>query len=258
VAFRILIGFLGIYMAAAHASSVEKTTAKTSYGAEIPVQISVPDQVSAGLPAVIVAPGQGYHMDLPILSELADRLSGAGVVVYRFNWNYYAKDPSNGRPSDELKNEIQDMRAVVALARADNRVKTARIAIGGKSLGSLVAYRVYQSDASLAALALLTPVISRAKDDEGKPLPSPISVADEDYPEFRKLARPVAMATSDQDPHCDLNVLADFLEGLNVPLKIVGGDHSWNVSADPKDPRNLENIRLGVNFVADWILQTLK
>ena len=79
------------------AASVETTQVKTPRGASVNVAINVPDSSVAGKrPAVIIAPGAGYHMDLPIIKDLAEKLAAAGVLAFRFDWNYYATDPAKG------------------------------------------------------------------------------------------------------------------------------------------------------------------
>jgi acetyl esterase/lipase len=133
------------------AASVETTQVKTPRGASVNVAINVPDSSVAGKrPAVIIAPGAGYHMELPIIKELAEKLVAAGVLAFRFDWNYYATDPAKGQSSAGLSKELEDMQSVVNLAKADARVDAGQIIIAGKSMGSVVAFNVFIRDRCLA------------------------------------------------------------------------------------------------------------
>lgn len=230
----------------AQASTVESATATTIDGRRISVQINVPELADAKAPALVIAPGAGYHMDLPLIKELAEKAASNGVVAYRFNWEYFTREP-RGEASDDLEVEIKDMQAVIALARSDARVNPARLLVAGKSLGSLVAYPVFLRDPSLSKLALLTPVCTYTpKGGE------PAFTGDENYPGLSKVERPVFFASSDRDPLCKPAHLERLL-GARFPFSVVGGDHSWNVVPDFNDPRNQTNRALGLERVWSWL-----
>jgi dienelactone hydrolase len=251
-----------IFMSSVHAEEVLKkqidhTTATTSDGRTIQVQINLPDSVFRHGPTVVLAPGAGYHMDLPLLTELAESLTSQGYVVYRFNWNYFSAEPK-GEPTLDGEKEILDMQAVVALARQDARVDEERLLVAGKSLGSRIAYRVFQRDPALKALALLTPVCTSLYDDKDELRPVPVPSGEENYPGLASLSRPVLFATSDQDPNCQLTMLFDFLKpfGSRYPMTVVGGNHSWDVVKgvdDATNARNKANRAVGIGFVTHWL-----
>src|SRR5947208_3636069 len=109
------------FASTAFGGHVETFKLKTPRGVDVEVIATYPDAASPSsrVPAVVVAPGQGYHMGLPIVQQLADKTAAAGSASYRFNWNYYSTDPVNGEPSPDLKNEVEDMQTVLSYAKAD-------------------------------------------------------------------------------------------------------------------------------------------
>ena len=111
-------------------------------------------------PVLVLAPGQGYHMGLPAMEATAKQMVAQGISVYRFNWAYFSNDAKNGQPSKDYVAEIDDMTAVLTKARSDPRVAKDKIAIAGKSLGSLVAWQVLAKNKDIKSGLFLTPVCS--------------------------------------------------------------------------------------------------
>lgn len=174
-------------------------------------------------PAIILAPGQGYHMSLPVMEEAARSLISQGIAVIRFNWGYFTAEP-RGKPSDDLSKELTDFQAVLAAARRHPRVAGDNIAVGGKSLGSLVAWRALSADPKLRGAVLLTPVCSRVPNGESRPRPE----AHENYPGFAAEERPTLWISGDRDPLCSAQVLYSFAgASAKARIAIVGGDHSF-------------------------------
>ena len=246
-----------LLMSSAALADSEKTTATTSDGRTVQVQINQPDSLFRHGPTVVLAPGAGYHMDLPLLKELAESLAQQGYIVFRFNWNYFTSEPQ-GEPSRDGEKEVLDMQAVLALARQDLRVDDARILVAGKSLGSRISYLVYQRAPALKALALLTPVCTSMYDDNDNLRPVPLPSGEVNYPGLATLGRPVLFATSDSDPNCQLTMLIDFLKPFEgrYPMTIVGGNHSWDVVKgvdDATNARNQANRAVGIGFVTRWL-----
>ncbi len=222
---KVLLGLLlaGVCLTS-HAA--DRVLLHTPRGAELAVQADFP--VGAGpFPAVILAPGQGYHMDLPIMQDTAERLVADGFAVYRFNWAYFTRDPKNGGPSDDLSLEVQDMATVLAAARKEKRVDTARIAAAGKSLGSAVAWRLFRQEPGLHKGVFLTPV---CVNDDGKPDPQAVLV---NYPGSADETRPVAFVSGDHDPLCANAALYDFAvrSGGRMRVAVVSGDHVFGTPA---------------------------
>lgn len=191
-------------------------------------------------PAIVLAPGQGYDIGQPALQETARSLVASGVAVFRFDWAYATAVPQ-GRPSDDLARELEDLQAVVAAARSHPRVASKTVSVGGKSLGSIVAWRALAADASLRSGLLLTPVCSRLAKGETQPR----SVARENYPGFETERRPTLSISGNRDPLCDTRVLYQFASTGSgaARVAVVGGDHSYEDRSLP--PAQAEAARVG-------------
>jgi predicted alpha/beta-hydrolase family hydrolase len=241
----------------AFAASVETKQVKTPRGVSVNVAINLPDfSVPGRRPAVIIAPGGGYHMELPIIKEFAEKLAEAGVLAFRFDWNYYSTDPAKGQSSAGLSKELEDMQSVVNLAKADARVDAGQIIIAGKSMGSVVAFNVFIRDRSAKAVALLTPLCSSTTDDKGNAIPNPRAVGALNYPTLTDLTKPVLVALGNSDPACLVPNLFDWLKASkgNVVTVVTPGDHGLNIVSDNlEDPRNAANISASVQIVTHWI-----
>ena len=213
----------------ADAAWAQATVIQRADGARLPAIVDLPEG-TAQVPAVVLAPGQGYHMGLPALEATARALAAQGLAVFRFNWAYFSAQPP-GQPSDDLSVELQDLQAVVKAARAHPRVDPQRISIAGKSLGSAVAWRAFTSDAQLQSALLLTPVCSRVP----KGGTTPQSEALENYPGLAAERRPSLWISGDADPLCDPTSLYAFATTgpRAVRVAIVGGDHGFEQRALP-------------------------
>jgi predicted alpha/beta-hydrolase family hydrolase len=229
----------------------------TARGAEVEVVVDFPAGPGP-FPTVVLAPGQGYHLALPVLAQTAQRLVEQGVAVYRFNWAYFTRDPKTGRPAEDLSAELQDLQSVLQLARADARVAPGRIMVGGKSLGSLVAWQALRQDATLRGGLFLTPVCSRVRDAQSAPTPQ----ADENYPGISAEQRPLLFVSGDHDPLCTPPVLLPFAAraGARSHVAIVGGDHSFanrTLSGPAYDAAHDRNVRLVALLAASFATESL-
>ncbi|MEZ5490282.1 MAG: alpha/beta family hydrolase [Gammaproteobacteria bacterium] len=242
----------GILLLLAGTSSGESLTLTTPRGAKIDVIAQLPEGTGP-FTTVVLAPGQGYHMQLPALEKTAQRLLAAGFAVFRFNWAYYTSTPQ-GNLSNEFVLEIEDMNAVVALAKSDTRVDSERIWAAGKSLGSSVAWHVLKGDSSLKGGALLTPVCSQAESGNQEPTP----IHDYYYPSIDEETRPLVFVVGDSDPLCSPSILYRLISELTGPsrLAVVGGDHSFENLPLSGNEAFEKNLRLIGDFVAlaiaDW------
>ncbi len=196
---------------------------------------------------VILAPGQGYHMNLPAIESTARRLVEEGIAVYRFNWAYYSASP-RGNPSDGFELEIEDMHSVVEFARSDTRVDSSRLWAAGKSLGSSVAWHVLRGDSELRGGVLLTPVCSQVEN----PQQPPVAVHDYYYPDVSAETRPLIIVLGDDDPLCSTSILYSLVAKLNAVtrLSIVGGDHSFDNLHREGDLAFQQNLQAVTDFVA--------
>lgn len=238
----------------AHAALAENVAVVNPHGLRLSVIADFPPG-EGKYPAIVLAPGQGYHMTLPAMEATARSLTEQGIAVFRFNWAYFTAEPK-GQPSDDLSKELQDIQAVLAAARKHPKVIAQNISVGGKSLGSLVAWRALTADSQLRSALLLTPVCSRVP--KGETLPR--SEAKENYPGFETERRLTLSISGDKDPLCAPSVLYG-LAGASAGaarVAIVGGDHSYETRALPPtaaeaaQKRNLAAVSvLAASFVAE-------
>ncbi|GAP38882.1 alpha/beta family hydrolase [Piscinibacter sakaiensis] len=244
-------------LAAPPARAEQALTLPTPRGEPLVALLDRPDGAGPEpVPLVVLAPGQGYHMALPALAGAARRLREQGLAVLRFDWAYHRAEP-RGRPSPALAREVEDLRAAVAAARRLPGIDAARVLVGGKSLGSLVAWRVFAEDPALRGALLLTPVCSRPGADGG---PGTAEAA-ANYPGLAAEARPVLWLQGDRDPLCATALLWPQLAALAGPalrVAVVGGDHGFGDRRLPAPQAALATerhvdaaARLAAGFVQD-------
>lgn len=200
--------------AGAPGHAADAALVRTPRGAAIRVIVQAPGG-QGPFPAVVLAPGTG-SLRQRINDVVADALQNEGFVVYRFDWAYYVRD-SAAAPSDTNRApEIEDLETVVALAKADQRVDPSRILVGGKSRGTIIAWRVLRRDPSLTAILQLTPVCTKAGF-------TPAQL----YPDIAQEPRPSLWLAGDQDPACKSPTLYQFLSSAadTARIDILRGDH---------------------------------
>lgn len=205
-------------------------------------------------PAVVLAPGQGYPMTQPGIEQPARRLVERGIAVFRFNWAYYTKDAQAGRPSKDLALEIEDMKALVDKARGDARVASNNLFVAGKSLGSIVAWKLLRADKQLKGAVLFTPICSRRQEGAAPPLP----IGDTVYPELNAETRPIAFILGEHDPLCLAPDLYRFAAGAGGPARVavVGGNHTFEDAALAGAAATAamhRNIELASQLAADFV-----
>jgi predicted alpha/beta-hydrolase family hydrolase len=234
-----------------HATESMLTTPR---GALVEMLVDLPD--GTGPHAVLVlAPGQGYHARLPLMERLSKDLVARGVAVVRFNWAYFVKDPKVGKPADNLSSEIEDMQTVLAATKKLARIDGKRIAVGGKSLGSLVSWRVFRDDASLRAAALLTPVCTDYMADGQR------DATLENYPNLSANTRPLLLLSGDEDPLCPNRFLYTATATIAAGARVVvaGGDHGFATKngADPKLESNA-NLDAAIRITTEYVTAKLR
>jgi predicted esterase len=246
------LGFAGaitmsLFVFQAHS---EELTIQTPRGTTVHISIDRPSALGDKFPALVIAPGQGYHKELPLVKTLAAKAAMSGVVVYRFDWSYFSADPKSGQPSADLKNEVEDMLAVVEKAKSDPSVEAGKIVLAGKSLGTLVSYQLFNSDKGYRGLVLLTPLCTDP--DSGA------AIGNESYPNFVANSRPISLVLGNTDPMCQLPMLYDFLRPTagNVSVNTFTGGHSLTIGK-PGDPVNAKiddaSIDSATTVAALWI-----
>lgn len=239
-------------------ASAESLKVETPRGAVLDVISDIPEG-KGPFPAVVLGPGAAYPMALPALEQPARQLVERGIAVFRFNWAYYTKDPRAGRPSKDLVLEVEDMAAVLSKARSDPRVAGDKLFVGGKSLGSIVAWQVLRSNKELKGALLLTPICSRVTDGSSAPTPT----GDAGYPGVASEVRPLAFILGEQDPLCAAPLLYRFAAGSGSTSRVavVAGDHTFQIpglSGSAAAEATLRNARLAGVFAADFIAQAAR
>ncbi|WP_397535788.1 alpha/beta hydrolase family protein [Roseateles sp.] len=236
------------------APAAADTTVVKADGTRLQVHVDLP-AAKGRYPAIVLAPGQGYHMALPVMDGTARSLAAQGIAVFRFNWAYFSAEPK-GQPSDELSRELGDMQTVIAAARQHPNVAADSVSVGGKSLGSVVAWRALAADARLRSALLLTPVCSRVRKGESSLRPE----AEANYPGISSERRPTLWISGDKDPLCAPSVLYGFAAtgSSAIRVAIVGGDHSYEsralapVEAEAAHKRNLAAVStLAASFLVE-------
>jgi len=218
--------------------------------------IEIIEQAPAGngpFPLLILAPGQAFPMTMPLMEQVSHTLAANGVAVIRFNWAYYTQDANTGAPSSGLAAEVEDMKTVLDFARAQARYDKQRIAVGGKSLGSLVTWKVLHGQPGLKAGLLLTPICGN----------SPPSSATKNYPGIENEKRPLAFIMGDNDALCSSANLYRFAADAKSPVRVsvIGGDHLFRARASGEaDAAKLSarNTGLAAQLAADFVAQSLQ
>lgn len=218
------------------ATKVETVAISTPRGAKLEATLHTPAKPNGA--AVVLAPGQGYHRELPILKQSAEALSAAGFTALRFDWSY---TPAKGQPSKNLADEKEDLEAAIAHAKALPGIT--KVVLAGKSMGSALAFqRVLSKSDDLAGLVLLTFPIH---EPGGKPVPA--------VEKFGEQTLPTLVVQGDQDPLGMLPALYEIAsKAKNKPrVVVVPGDHSFNQK--PDDAKGAENVDLAVRAVVLWV-----
>lgn len=226
----------------------------TPRGSDVNVQIHAP--AGSNLPALIIAPGASCNSKGPLFESLGVKGIEKNFAVFRFEWSYC--ETSKPTPSDKLKNEIEDMAAVLEFTKTYPSIDPTKIIIAGKSMGSGVAYKIFLSHSELKAIALLTPICSYTTDDNNNPLPAPVSVCDQGYPNLKDGSRPVLMTMGNKDDACVLPILFDFLKDSkgNIQTFVAGGDHGFRIfDAEGKldSVKTQNNINTVSEVVLNWM-----
>ena len=245
----------GVFSITCFAESIKL---KTPRGATLDVIAEFPAG-NGPFPAIVLAPGQGYHMGLPAMEVTAKQMVAQGISVYRFNWAYFSNDAKNGQPSKDYVAEIDDMTTVLNKARSDPRVAKDKIAIAGKSLGSLVAWQVLAKNKDIKGGLFLTPVCSEMQ--SGSAIAS--SIAAKNYPGIGNEKRPLAFIAGEADPLCAAPALYQYVSqaGGATRISIVGGNHGF---AHPKltgalgDEALKSNVKIVALLAADFVVELLR
>lgn len=191
---------------------------------------------------LIIAPGGGYDMEQPLTGGLARAAADAGFASLRFDWRFYKE--ASARPSENLSTETKDLKEIAAFARSDSRLDTDRIFLAGKSLGSLVTWRVASADSEIRATYLLTP-ICRQLGDNGQ---------NANYPSLLETEKPVVLVLGNRDPLCPLPNLYKWLgpANNNISTLVFGGNHGMKLSPEAGG-LTVQNEQRAIEAVVHWL-----
>jgi len=219
----------------AEEKSVEIATPR---GVKLQAIVHVPQ--TPGGSAIVIAPGRGYHRDLPLIRFSAEECAKAGLFAVRFDWGYFT---AKGAPDPHLKTELEDMDAALAYAHGIEGVT--KVFLAGKSLGSIaVVLRAGAKPDDLAGVALLTlPVHAPGK-------PAQLFQTSE---VAAKLKLDVLIICGDAEPASEVRAVyglaATFERAPQVV--IVPGDHGLGMP-DKDEEKAKENCRLAAHALALW------
>lgn len=247
------MAFMLTALATTSAFATETRVIESRSGGKVEVLLDLP-AAKGPHPLVVVAPGQGYHARLPLPESLVKSLNSEGIAVVRFNWAYFVKDPKTDKPSSDLSTEVDDMNAVLVDALKLPTIDPARVAVAGKSLGTLVGWRVFKTQAKLKAVALLTPVcIDNAKTEV-------VDNMTQNYPDISANNRPLLLVSGEIDPLCPLPML--YANAAKIPRARavgVGGSHSFEMRDGPNPTADsAANLDLAVKITTDFLVKALR
>ncbi|HVY60868.1 MAG TPA: alpha/beta family hydrolase [Planctomycetota bacterium] len=205
-------------------------------------RVTVPDLVPPStVPALVIAPGQAYHMDLALTRGLFERVAAEGWIAVRFDWSFYT---TRTKPSKAYASEVEELQAVIDHTRALPGCDRSRLYIVGKSLGAGIALERAAADPSIRGVILLTPPIHS---------PKPEYKMGTIRPRLERLRQPSLIVVGERDPLCELGRLYTLLSGLShAPhLAVVGGDHSLRPTTPEES--GAAHVELALSHAVDWL-----
>ena len=188
---------------------------------------------------LVLAHGAGNDLSSAFMARIAEGLADAGIDVYRFNFLYSER----GRRSPDRTALLEEtFRAVLESARATR--PSARIFIGGKSMGGRIASYLAAAGEQLDGLVFL-----------GYPLHPPGKPEKIRAAHLSEVRVPMLFVEGTRDPFCPLErldkVRADLAAETSV-MVVDDGDHSFKVrkSSGRSTEQALDEVIAGV---ADWV-----
>lgn len=200
------------------------------------------------MPCLIIAPGAGYHKDLPLIKNLAKESLKNGFAVITFNWDYFT---DGEKASENYIQEIKNITDLIDFAHSNSNVDSEQIYVAGKSLGSVLAYRAVNKDEykdKIAGLILLTPIFPN--EEFGLQLHQ--NIKDYNKPTF------ICVGSNDK-ANCDLKTLYSiFSESESkTSISVLPGDHGLNIEPYQSgvfSEINNQNINLAVKNTMQWLI----
>jgi uncharacterized protein len=179
-------------------------------------------------------------MDSPFMAAVAAGLAGCGITVVRFEFPYMAARRTGTRPPPNRMPALEaSYRAVVA-----SLPRSARLFVGGKSMGSRVAVQLVDALAARGAIAL------------GYPFHPPKQPSKLRLEPLRAAAKPCLLVQGTRDPLGSPLEVASYALPRHVELHwLDDGDHSF--APRKSSGRTLQqNLAEAVRAVAAFIART--
>ncbi|WP_282785417.1 alpha/beta fold hydrolase [Nocardia sp. CC201C] len=146
-----------------------KTTAVTfdSSGTECSGTLYA-DAETGVAPAVVLCPGFSGTQDTPALVAAARAFANAGYAAMTFDYRRFGTSAGEPRQVADLEEQLDDIRAAVAFARAHPGIDPDRIVLWGTSLGGGHVVTVAAGDARIAAVVAQVPFNGFPRRAEGR------------------------------------------------------------------------------------------
>ena len=165
--------------------------------------------------ALILAHGAGADMNHEFMVDFQSRLAEAGNLTIRFNFPY----KEQGRRAPDRRPRLEATFRAILKGLRDSRLNTARVFIGGKSMGGRIASYLAASGEDVSGLLFL-----------GYPLHPPGRQEQLRTSHWEKIRCRSFFVQGSRDSLCSLRLLMREMERLAGPsnLHVVeGGDHSF-------------------------------
>ena len=239
---RMLFALFAFALASLSLASDKTIQVTWGTGQHVTAVISYPIGKSKA-PTLFIASGRTGGMGTSIIKGLADKAVHDGMIAVRFDYAYVT---AKTNPSKGLVDETDQMNAVIEEVMKDPRVDQKKIIIAGKSLGSVVAHRVFSQNNTYLGEVLLTPVIATVED--GQRL----------YPNLVLSGRPAVLIVGNQDTeNAPLGVVYNFLKDASrkIMLDIVAGDHGFELGGNnaSANSANALNVDDALNVAEYWV-----
>lgn len=218
-----------------------KVEIKTQSGTNFVAMVGMPEG-EGPFPAVVIAPGRGYHMELPLVKDLAERLRSVGIATVRFDWIFFTKKES---PSEGRKTEQDQIESALDHLKTNGRIDKNRLGIVGKSLGSVVAWSAFRNRSDAKAVVMLTPIMP----DEETALRL--------HPGLEVEHRDAVWIIGDNDAeNCSLPVIYKIAGIAKAKSRVVvlEGGHSFERSREDSAP---ENSKFAIEAASYWFQRLL-
>lgn len=131
-----------------------------SHGTRCAATLYRPTGTAASVPCVVMAHGFTGTQDQ--LAPSAERFAAAGLAVLTFDFRHFGASDGQPRQIVNIKKQLEDWRAAIALARTLEGVDPQRIALWGSSLSGGHVINLAAQDPTLAAVVAQVPAIGKS------------------------------------------------------------------------------------------------